>query len=201
MGQRSRRARTGSAIWRPRRKCLTRGIDYLQIANTLQRPGRIRTTASALGGHDAHAVRMQATYFRLVSIVEAYTDVMTDALFQKAVPTRDELVNRLIEDRILQSSSNWAERKDTYQAYHHISLGSCPAWSKLDAGIEVRNAIAHGLGMLTPLQRKKSGLPGQLNAVKVALESGHIILARESLDECIGFCRTYVQWLDQAASL
>ena len=144
---------------------------------------------------------MQAAYLRLVSIVEAYTDVMMDALFQRAVPTRDELINRLVEDRILQSSANWAERRDTYQLYHGISLGSCPVWSKLDAGIEVRNAIAHGLGILTPLQRKKGGILGQFSAVKVTLESGRIVLARESLDECINFCRAYVQWLDQQASL
>jgi hypothetical protein len=176
-------------------------IDYLQLASTLLRPGRIRTTASALGSYDAQAVRMQAAYLRMVSIVEAYTDVMMDALFQKAVPTRDELINRLVEDRVLQSSANWTERKDTYEVYHGISLGLCPVWSKLDAGIEVRNVIAHGLGILTPLQRTKRGIVGQLSAVKVAIESGRILLARESLDECINFCRIYVQWLDQQASL
>jgi hypothetical protein len=145
-------------------------------------------------------VRMQAAYFRLISIVEAFTDVLADALFQRVLPTRDQLVSRLVEDRLLQSSSNWDERKYTYTNFYSISLGSCPAWSKLDAGIEVRNAIAHGLGTLTPRQRKKASLAGQLSAVGVTVESGRIILDGRSLEECLDYCRTYVQWLDHESS-
>jgi len=109
----------------------------------------------------------------------------------------DDLVRRLVENAELRASTTWQERRDAFSGYHNIRLGELARWSELDAGIEVRNAIAHGLGELTPLQRKGAAAR-KIGQIGVSLSDGRVLITDKSLQHCRDVCIAFIRSLDAA---
>jgi hypothetical protein len=135
----------------------------------------------------------------LVSIVEAYVDVVTSAIFRERTPSSDELIRRLVESAELLASNTWNERQNALERYHNIKLGQLARWSELNAAIDVRNAIAHGLGHLTPRQRGCKA-EKRIPQIGVAVSDGRIVLTHANLRRCRDVCIDFVNSLDEAVA-
>jgi hypothetical protein len=176
-------------------------LDHLQAAS-LMTPvrGRVIRTTTVLGAYDAEAASRQGCFLRLISVVEAYVDLACDALFREKAPTANDLVRRLVEGAELRASTTWQERRDAFERYHNIRLGTLARWSELDAGIEVRNAIAHGLGQLTPRQRR-SAAARKIHQIGVSSNDGRLLITEASLKQCRDVCVAFILSLDNAMPL
>jgi len=167
--------------------------DYWQLAEVAPRtPGRVKRAQTPLGVYDAREVSREGCYLRLISIVEAYVDTVSSALLREQLPTTPELLRNILEQVDLSSSSTWQDRRDAFARFHRIQLGELPRWSELDAAIEVRNSVAHGLGQLTARQRSGTAAR-KIAQVGVGVADGRVAISPSSLarcrDVCIGFIR------------
>ena len=173
-------------------------LDHERAAKvTMPFPGRVLTSATALGAYDAESASRQGCFLRLISVVEAYLDIVSAALFRENAPTTHDLVRRLVESTERRASATWQDRREAFETYHHIRLGELARWSELDAGIEVRNAIAHGLGQLTPRQRNGTAAR-KISQIGVGLSDGRILVTDDSLRRCRDVCVDFIRSLDQA---
>lgn len=174
-------------------------LDHVHAFAAVPRArGRILTSTTAFGSYDSGAASRQGCLLRLISVVEAYIDTLSSALFRETVPTSDELVLRLVDSAQLLASTSWSERHSAFENYHGIKLRKLDRWSELDAGIEVRNAIAHGLGWLTRRQRTKS-ITGKLSQLGIIVRDGGIVITESSLKNCRDACVDFVNSLDRCA--
>jgi len=174
-------------------------VDHRRAAAALPPThGRVLTSTTALGSYDAHAISQQACFFRMISVVEAYADTLSSELFRERAPTTHELVRRLMDAAERRGATTWEERRKTFAKYHGFRHAQLARWSELDAGIEVRNAIAHGLGRLTPRQRTAS-MAGKLGQIGVTLTSGCVVITDASLQRCRDVCVDFIRSLDLAA--
>jgi hypothetical protein len=155
--------------------------------------------ALLLVSHNPAVVLLESTYLRFVSIAEAFTDVMIELLFGRAVPAPSALVSALIDEK-LDRAGRWDDRRELL-LLHDIRLSDFVQWQQLDAGIEVRNTIAHGLGALTRRQVRDAKLPAKLQSIHVRLESRRVILSEGNISELRNVCVDYVRWLDQKSAL
>ena len=161
--------------------------------------GRFRSSGTRLGNHDARDVSRQGCWFRLVSIVEAYVDLMSSDLLREATPGRDALVARLVELAEERSSSNWTERKEAFKNFHGVSIASLAGWEKVDSAIPVRNAVAHGLGSLTPRQRNRKTIT-KLAKVGVTVTDGRVKISETALTTCRDNCVRLIRSIDKSAT-
>lgn len=156
-----------------------------------RKPGRIRTSYNYLGTLEPDVLQAEAAIFRYVSIVESYIDTLSLNLLGEALPYLDPIVKILVDEYELQSTSNWDRRHDKYNKIHTIHLKGCTDWNKVNAAIEARNTIAHGLGRLTPLQQKKSNISSMFAPIGVSVNAGRIRLSLATAgivrDACIAF--------------
>jgi hypothetical protein len=134
----------------------------------------------------------------MISIVEAYVDIITSSLFRERITTQNDLMQRLVINAELKASTTWYDRKNALSNYHQIRVGEFDRWYELDAGIEVRNAIAHGLGQLTRRQRQ-SKAESKVSQIGVIVRDGSIVIDNHSLKRCRDVCINFVCYLDNKA--
>lgn len=156
--------------------------------------GRSRVWGS-FGPHDADSMRAQATYLRLISIVEAYIDSVGSMLFGAAATGQAPLLRTLIAEAESQSSTSWSNRKRAFKDYHGISLAACTAWLNVEAETWVRNAIAHGLGRLTPRQRTIE-TRRRIASVGVAVIDERLEIDLDAVSRCLNDCVRFVRSVD-----
>lgn len=176
-------------------------LDHVRALKATTRVrGRVLRSSTILGAYDPESASRQGCFLRLISVVEAYVDIACAALFRERTPTTHDLVRRLVEGAELRASSTWHERKEAFDTYHGIRLGNLARWSELDAGIEVRNAIAHGLGQLTQKQRSGAAVR-KIPQIGVGLSDGRVLITDASLQQCRDVCIAFIRSLDKAMPL
>ncbi len=174
--------------------------DYVASAQNRSEPsGRILSTTTFLGQFDAVITARQGCFLRLISIVEAYVDMLSASLFNDQTPPNDPFIARLVREAEMRAATTWVERQRALEGLHGVPLGSLPNWSQLKAGIEVRNTIAHGLGRLTTKQRRDGkDLKGKLAQIQVELREGRLVITEGSLLRCLDVCLDFLASLDAA---
>jgi hypothetical protein len=150
--------------------------------------------------HDPMAISLQAVYARLVSVAEAYTDIVVEDLFGREFPQRGRILAALVENALDISSMKWEERKNALRM-HGASVAAFDRWSQFDIAIDVRNAIVHGLGGLTRRQRKDVKIPRKLATLDIYIQGGRIVLEPRHLLQGRDLCVRYVRWLDATTAL
>jgi hypothetical protein len=145
-------------------------------------------------------VRAQATLVRLVSIAEAFVATQLASRLEGELPgPRKRLVESIFvnaEDRAL---ATWPNLKEHYQNWIGIKFSdSSPLWLQLDAFINGRNAIMHGLGELTRRQARKNlpQLETNLRSVGLIVHGGRITIPTNALQTASRVCRDFIHWLD-----
>jgi hypothetical protein len=160
------------------------------------RRGRLRAGSStALGPYDFAQVRAQSEYLRLVSIVEAFVDTCCNHLFDLKTQGHDMFVRNLAAAARDQASINWEERKSAFATFHHVPLGNCASYSDVAAAVQVRNAVAHGLGSLTRRQQNKKDMT-KIASVGINFRNQALVIDARALDRCVRFSAAFVADVD-----
>ena len=135
----------------------------------------------------------ETALLRLMAIIETFVDGMAAERLRQLVNLDDPTFVRLIEDLEENLGRNWQNRKDAYKGYFGFSLESRNGWSFVDAGIEVRNCMAHGFGTLTVQQRKNSKIAAQISPIGATICDGRIHLNWQSIDRLSDGCMDFVR--------
>lgn len=164
--------------------------------------GRILRSSTALGAYDVRNAGAQGCFFRIVSVLESYTDAALEAMFRKVVPASSPAATRLLESHLLDATQRWESRKSSYAEHHGLRLADMgvgfPQWPKVDGMIQVRNAIAHGLGSLTRQQRRKPiRTAGRCSQIGVRIAAGEVLVDRTSIQSAARVAGEFVGWLDE----
>ena len=138
--------------------------------------------------------------FRMVAIVEAYVDGVSRALFANALIGQSELFSSLVSSAESRAYDNWNERKKVFTEHHRIPLSECANWQAIDAAIEIRNAVAHGLGRLTARQRNSATI-GKLSQIAISVVDDRPIVDISGITQCYHYCREFISSLDRKASM
>lgn len=158
--------------------------------------GRLRAgTTTALGPYNFGQVRAQSEYLRLVSIVETFVDACSNHLFDLKTQGHGLFVRNLTAAARDQASNSWEERKRAFAIYHDVPLGSCSSYSDVAAAVQVRNAVAHGLGSLTRRQQNKKDMT-KMASVGITFRNRAIIIDAKALSHCVLSCAAFMADVD-----
>lgn len=173
--------------------------DYKSSQSKSRSGGRVLVSTTAFGSHDTASALREACYFRTICIVEAFVDALLGIHFNEVAPEQGSLLRLLADEAEVKASTTWAARKEAFKKYHSMEIAQCPGWSELEAGIEVRNSIAHGLGRLTKMQRRKNNMHAKLGSIEVHIMDGRIALTDDSLTRASSYSIRFIKALDMAS--
>lgn len=170
---------------------LTMGFHRTQVSRAGMGTSVSRLSAPTF---DHLQVQRQATLVRMLSITESFC---VDRLLERAeteVEPEGSSVRGLMWDRASTSAvSNWEGIRNSYKAWYNVR----PKWEDIEQLVEVRNAIAHGLGQLTRLQRLKlDSTLAKIASAGVRLQSDRIVLDEANLDHARMVCLDLVEDID-----
>lgn len=157
------------------------------------RAGVLPTTK--LASYDPGQVRMQSEYLRLVSIVEAYLDLVSEELFARKTLDLDPAITVMSDAILERATRNWDERKTCFTRHHGFKLQECSKWSLIDSAIEVRNAIAHGLGNLTRQQIAGNKIR-KMQQSKIRVHGSRIIVTAASITNLLNASLDFIGSVD-----
>lgn len=100
--------------------------------------------------------------------------------------------------------SSWNKRKQRWKDENVdflVDLGG--VWPQVNGFVQVRNALAHGLGALTAMQleRFRTETMAALSACGVFLDGGRVRLRDDDVRHCAEVCITFLLELDDRAAL
>lgn len=115
--------------------------------------GRLRVLPAS--GH-ASLIRREGVLIRLVSITEAFTaDQLRERLERHAPVPRNKFMDNLYAAEEKRSTLSWDGMKDAYRKWvPGVSISGFKRWNDLISVTEARNAVVHGLGEYTTIQRR-----------------------------------------------
>jgi len=188
----------------PRRKLTDVALSMLASATrdalARRESGRardsVRVLRSSFGESEPTMVARHAALVRMVSITEAYVDTLSMELLSAALGPPSALMAKVLEEVEISASGNWQRREKTFSSLHGISLRSGPRWTTIEAAIEARNSVAHGLGNLTTRQKRRRDIARQLGRADIVVGGGRIYLTPASLRTVADATRGFISWLD-----
>lgn len=165
-------------------------------------PTRLTQKRTRLGPYDHYNVTLQSAFLRTVTVAEAYVDALFIDLVRVGIPDSNALVEAMMADLEISNSRSWNERKDGFKGKLGISLTQCNGWQRLQAAIDVRNGIAHGLGHLTAQQRQKASLPRNVQQqLGVEVRETQFRLSLDALHRCKLGVREFIKGVDAQLSI
>lgn len=139
----------------------------------------------------------ETALLRLVAIVESHLDVISIWRISELARGANPTLDKSLHEFELESTSTWENRQAAYLEHHGLRLTSCPGWSELVASREVRNSIAHGMGRMTPKQRKKKAFAKQIEAAGASVSAGQVQLSAHSVPKIASAFRQFVWAVDE----
>ncbi len=153
-----------------------------------------RSSRLAPPDFDARQVQRQAILLRMISITEAFcVDRLLDLAETDVDPGGSPIRDLIWKKASSSAVSTWSSIQDSYKSWYSLQ----PAWTKLNELVEVRNAIAHGLGQLTRLQRAKPGTATKIGQAGIRLSGDRVILEEADLENAHRACLQLVSEVDQ----
>jgi hypothetical protein len=176
-----------------------RRLESLLAATSMPR-GRLRVLPTS---SSSRQVRAQATLLRLVSITEAHiVGELVKRIEPHAPPPRTSILDDIYNAAEDQAISSWPKIAESYKRWIHINLNKYPDWKKIEAALDARNAIAHGVGQLTRRQSRKnqSELEASLKSININVRGARLDISEIAIKEMAAVCRRFIIWLDQQLS-
>ncbi|MEU7779190.1 hypothetical protein [Micromonospora parva] len=121
-----------------------------------------------------------ACWMRMISTTEIYTEA---------------LLKHLDAERPNPAPRGWTDVIGSLKQRHQIDATGIPGWSRLEAYILVRNALAHGLGRFTAHQQAR-GVPRKVRAVGVPVRDGMVVVTAIAMAGCAATCSRFMTALD-----
>ena len=157
-----------------------------------ERRGRLARVTS-----DVRQIQRQATVLRMVSITESFcARLLLEAGEASVRPATNPIVSILWDRASVDATGTWEAQRDAFKKW----FGVTPDWQALDSWATIRNAIAHGLGVLTrrQLQNRTSTL-AKIHRVGVTVADNRLVLTDDDLRNAARACRDLIVELDAAA--
>lgn len=124
--------------------------------------------------------QQEAAVLRIISTVEAYTDAASEEFFAK----RGSLAPK--------TPMTWKARAKHYTNHHQIDLHACDGWPEVDAGVALRNCLAHGLGNLTQLLMSEGSLGMKMLLIDVTVGGNRMHTTDATVPKLASACRRFV---------
>jgi hypothetical protein len=168
----------------------------LTLSATRQAWGRhLRVLPRAMKAYDPIAVRQESCYLRMVSIVEAYVDVISSDILRVEYARSSSLTQSLIEAAEVNFTRGWPDREKAFNDHFGIRLTKLPTHKDLKCATDVRNAIAHGVGQLTPRQRT-AATRARMASIGVTVRDNYVVLDAGSVRTCRDVSMAFMRELD-----
>ena len=159
--------------------------------------GRLRAlpTSSA-----SRQIRAQSALMRLVSIVESHT---VRELVNRIEPHIPEPRSPILQDIYVSAEdraiASWPNMIEAYKRWLGVRVGKWEEWNKMEAILDARNAVAHGVGELTRRQARKNQvtLVASLELIGIAINGTRLEFSDSGIREVANVGRRFVGWLDQ----
>lgn len=161
--------------------------------------GRIQQTA--FGSSNVRELALQSAFLRLVSVAEATIDSLGDELTARDLGDVDETIRLLVLEKELATSSSWNNRRRAYQRHHGVDLRKCDGHDKLEGAIQVRNAIAHGLGHLTTRQILGGETAKHLARIDIESINGYLKITPDHVRDCGLYGSRFLRSVDESVKL
>jgi hypothetical protein len=148
--------------------------------------------------------RHESILVRCVSIMEAHVHgQLVSRLAPLAPPPRTDLVERLYAQFEEKGITSWVETDDYFKKHVHksVKIKTYSYWNQVDAVIEARNAVVHGLGRFTTRQVRR-GVPKAIEShlkrlnFEITTDRARVLVTRGALEETAMLLRGYLEWLD-----
>lgn len=143
---------------------------------------------------DGLQVQRQGILLRMLSITESYcADHLLEVAEVDVEPAASEVRARIWNQSSIGAISTWSGIQDSYKKWLSIR----PDWNRLNRLVEVRNAIAHGLGELTRMQRiKRVSTVDKIKAAGIRIDGDRIVLEERDLDQAKRDCVALITEID-----
>jgi hypothetical protein len=134
-----------------------------------------------------------------MAVVEEFTRSRLDARIHRLSAAGDPLTAQLLKAIGPKGDESWMAMREIYKLTG-LALNDSPSFAKLMGFTEARNAIAHGLGRLTPKQlQNRVRAEGVLRQAGVHVAGDHLRIDGRTVEECVAVADLYIQWLDANA--
>lgn len=143
---------------------------------------------------DGLQMQRQGTLLRMLSITEHFcADRLLDLAEQEVQPSNSRVRSHMWDRTSAGAIGTWEGIQNSYKQWYAIN----PGWTRLNQLVEVRNAIAHGLGSLTRLQlAKRQSAVTKITDAGVRLEDDRIVLEEANLDHARKVCVDLITDID-----
>ncbi len=160
-----------------------------------------RRSSPRLGGevHDARIALQHNTISRLASITEAFcVDRLMELTTMELKPDESSARRAMFDDTLRGATGSWSSIRGAFAEWYGVK----PDWKPLEGVQEVRNAIAHGLGMLTHRQvSSRNATTERIRRVGIAVDSDdRLIIVEKDVPEISRICRDLVHAVDESTS-
>lgn len=175
--------------------------EALLAASWRPRRGRLRVSPTSAGSVQ---IRRQASLVRITSIIEAH---VADQLVRRFEPHAPPPRKAILDDVYVRAEDNaigsWPKMTEHYGRWFSINMKKCPAWRRIEALTNARNAVAHGLGELTRrmARKDKTQLRRDFATLDVSMAGSAIVLSEKSLHSAATAGRELIEWLDDELEL
>lgn len=190
-----------------------RSIRLLMVTLALHRRGEaalatgppVRGRLKVLATDSANSrVRRESVLVRSVSIMESHVHAeLVSRLAPLAPNPRSPLVETLYAQFEERGTMLWDETANYFKKHidSSIKIKSSPHWHQVNAVIEARNAVVHGLGKFTNRQTRRNVPKVVANHLTtldfdVSPDGSRIMVTAEALESTVILLRTYLEWLD-----
>lgn len=98
---------------------------------------------------------------------------------------------------------SWQNQEAAWLAKAGVNLEACPSYFAFRGWNEARNAIMHGMGALTEMQRTSrwaGDVLSRLSSARVLLRRNQLVLDHVDLGRCVKTCYDFIGELDDAAT-
>ncbi|MDP8910417.1 MAG: hypothetical protein M3N47_15160 [Chloroflexota bacterium] len=143
--------------------------------------GVLRGSATA---GDAATYHAHDAIMRLVAIAEEFSIGRFVDAIEPLLPS-DAIVSSLSEAELDRSGESWHKRNALWKTYKSVNVTTFPQDKELQAYIQARNAITHGLGGLTRRQiRRRAATAAELRHANIALRGNALLLGAADVEAC-----------------
>lgn len=190
-----------------------RSIRLLMVTLALHRRGEaalftgspIRGRLKVLAPDSATSrVRRENVLVRSLSITESYVHAeLVSRLAPLAPYPRSALVETLYAQFEERGTMSWDETANYFKKHVHssIKIKDPTDWDQLNAVIEARNAVVHGVGRFTNRQTRRN-IPKMVNShltklkFDVSMDGSRVLVTAAALENTVMLLRRYLEWLD-----
>lgn len=174
--------------------------EHRGASSTGRRFGRLGSLTK--GADVTHGERRLVT---LVSIAEEFSfGKLMDVTRPLTIPG-GPFADLLWSEVLRRVGLTWVSRREAWNTFHEVKLKDCTAHREVDAFVEVRNSIMHGLGRLTWIQTRtlnaRKETLNKLSRIDVSVDSSDRLQLRpHHLEECARCVIEFISSLDSARS-